>query len=430
VSLTGLSARDMREDLAFLAGEWARRDSSFGPTERRGFRALVERAMEEVEHLDPLGFWMRVSHAVALARNGHTNVNAGAPPFSGLPLRFWWFKDGLFVVEAAPSCSGLLGARVEKIGRATALQALSAVSAYISGNGPRIRCVSPRYLRIPGLLHRLGITESDREVPLTLRGPDGRRRSVRVPLDRSRDPRRNQSEEWAVLIPAAPGQRDRWVHVLDRVPRRPLAFEPATDLDSRWLSTGRKILYIRSNWLSGASGDDLSLAWKFVGLIPSEVVPKRPRAVIVDLRFNSGGNFGNTILFAQALPKLMRRGEHVFVLVSPSTFSAAIVTVALLKDAGGPKVRILGTNVGDNERFWAEGPPIALPRSGLRIQPAPELQDWAKGGSDPDRYFWANVVWGPKRRISLRPEIIVEPTFAEYASGRDPVLERALALTR
>jgi hypothetical protein len=419
----------MREDLVFLRDEWARRDSSFGAKQARAFRALINQAIGEVGRLDSFDFWMLVSRAVALSRNGHTNVNADEPPFPGLPFRAWWFKDGLFIVEAERSYSNLLGARIERMGNASPRRALSAVAPYISGNDQRIRCVSPRYLRIPGLLYRLGLTENDREVRLKLRRSEGGTYEDTIPLSRSRDPRSDEAEDWAVLIPAESTRRGRWAHILDGAPERPLVYGPPVDVDFRWLSTGRKILYIRSNRLNGPEGNELSLTWKFLGIIMSEVVPNRPRSVVVDLRLNSGGNFGSVLLFAQALPRLLGRGGRVIVLVGPSTFSAAIVAVALLKDAGGPSVRILGTKMGDNERFWAEGSRVALPHSGLRIKPSAGFQDWARGGSDPDKYFWANVVWGPKKRISLRPDVVVEPTFAEYASGRDPVLDKALALS-
>ena len=113
----------------------------------------------------------------------------------------------------------------------------------------------------------------------------------------------------------------------------------------------------------------MSLGWKLIGIIMNEVVPNRPKSVIVDFRLNDGGNFGNGILFAQALPKLLRPGGKVFVLVSASTFSAAIVTAAMLKESGGASVIFLGTGMGDNQQFWAEGSRVSLPNSKLRIKP-------------------------------------------------------------
>jgi len=149
----------------------------------------------------------------------------------------------------------------------------------------------------------------------------------------------------------------------------------------------------------------------------------------VDLRFNGGGNFFNTILFAQALPKLLPPGGHIYVLVSGSTFSAAIVTAAMLKEVGGSKVVLLGTPMGDDDGFWAEGLPIPLPHSRLELRPGTQFEDWGRGCHDMKRCFWPDVIWGPKSPISLQPDEEISPTFAEYAAGWDPVLERALALS-
>jgi hypothetical protein len=428
VVLSKLTPAQMREDLVFLRDEWAKQDKSFSPAQARAFNQVVTDAIAKVDRLDPLAFWMEVSRAVALSRNGHTNMNADDLPFLGLPFRAWWFRDGLYIVQTQSSYFQLLGARIDRIGAKNSEQALALVAPFISGNDRRIRNVSPQYLRIPVLLHRLGITDSDTETHLTVRLPSGEEREVSLPLESAPDPSQSDAENWETLIPSEPTQVGRWSHVLDSVKDRPQIYRKPVDVDYQWLAGDRRILYIRSNEILGADGNDMSLEWKLVGMIATEIAPKPPRFVIVDLRLNDGGNFGNAILFAQALPKVLQPGGKVFVLVSASTFSAAIVTAAMLKEAGGASVMLIGTGMGDNDKFWAEGRRIPLPNSKLEIKPCAGFQDWANPCSDLNRCFWANVVWGPKRTISLKADIEINPTFAEYASGRDPVLDKALAL--
>ncbi len=306
------------------------------------------------------------------------------------------------------------------------MRAVALVAPYIAGIDRRIRVVSPRYLRIPALLHRLGITESDTEARLTLRLTDGSQEDVVLPVEMTGDPGQLDEEEWGVLIPSDPRTPGRWLHVLDSVKSRPSIYRDSVDVDREWLSEDHRILYIRSNRIGGSGGDDMSLTWKLMGLIMTEVVPNAVQVVIVDLRLNSGGNFGNVILFAQALPRVLSSESRVYVLVSGSTFSAAIVAAAMLKDSGGSRVTLVGSAMGDNPRFWAEGSRVSLPNSKLSIKPSWGLQDWEEAGSDLTRYFWANVAWGPRRRIDLSPEIEIEPTFEEYRAGRDPALERVL----
>jgi hypothetical protein len=427
-ALLALTPAQMRADLAFLRDVWAKQDKSFSAEQSRAFDALVADASAHAERLDPVSFWMVVSRALALSRNGHTNVNADDPPFPGLPFAAWWFKDGLYIVAAAPGYSNLLGARIERIGKLTAEQALTAVAPFISGNDRRIRAVSPLYLRIPALLHRLGMAPSDAQVRFTLRTAAGERT---VTLSTTSGPPVSSGDEgWSALIPAEADVAGRWPHVLDSLPERPLTYRKPVDIESRWLADDRRILYLRSNEIDGDDGNPFTLERKLLDILAHEVIPEHPRYVIVDLRLNSGGNFLSTIVFSQALPQVLAPEGKVLVLVGPNTFSAAIVTAAMLIESGGSSVQLLGTGMADNERFWAEGSRIALPNSRLRVKPSFGFQDWGGPCPDPQRCFWANVVWGPKRAISLEPHIKVEPTFAEYATGRDPVLDEALRLAR
>lgn len=422
-----MTPQEMRADLTYVRDVWKPQDKSFSPAATREFDRIIDQAIANADSLDPLGFWMALSRALAVSGNGHTNVEADDPPFPGLPVNAWWFRDGLYIVQTQPGYDSLLGARIEKIGKDDPRQALAAVTPYISGNSAWVRVQSPGYLRIPALLNRLGVTRSATETELTVRLRSGESRRVTLPLASEPDPATEQ-ENWRALMPAPASQKGRWEGVLDSAKSVPLTYQAPVDVSTHWLGQGHRVLYIRSNQIEGLDGSDLGLKLEMALL--QEVAAYRPKSVIVDLRYNWGGNFGYTIAFAQALPKLLPPGGHDYVLVSGDTFSAAIVTAAMLEEAGGSKVVLLGTPMGDDAGFWAEGRPIPLPHSKLGLRPAPQFEDWGRGCHDMKRCFWPNVIWGPKSPISLRPEEEIAPTFAEYAAGRDPVLERAMALSR
>ena len=163
----------------------------------------------------------------------------------------------------------------------------------------------------------------------------------------------------------------------------------------------------------------------------SEVVVEnkrvRPKHVIFDLRFNPGGNFMNIILLSEALPRVLPLSGKVLVLVGPGTFSAALVTAALLKGSGGSRTVLIGETMGDDPQFWAEGREMPLPHSRIWLQNATGFQDWANGCNDTNRCFWPNVAFS-RPVASLEAEIKVTQTFGQYAAGIDPVLEAALRL--
>jgi hypothetical protein len=86
--------------------------------------------------------------------------------------------------------------------------------------------------------------------------------------------------------------------------------------------------------------------------------------------------------------------------------------------------------MGDNDRFYAEGDRVPLPSSKLGIRASTGLHNWADGCLDINRCFWPVAVWGPQKKISLQPDYVIDPTFAEYVSGRDPVMEKALEVIK
>ena len=112
-------------------------------------------------------------------------------------------------------------------------------------------------------------------------------------------------------------------------------------------------------------------------------------------------------------------------LVGPDTFSAAIVTAAVLKDAGGARVVLAGDTMGDFAEFWSEGRDVQLPRSGIPVSTAMKKHNWEKACADRDLCYWANTAFGPNG-ISLEPTLRVPVKFADYAAGRDPVIDAVL----
>ena len=146
--------------------------------------------------------------------------------------------------------------------------------------------------------------------------------------------------------------------------------------------------------------------------------------VIVDLRGNPGGSFFGALRFARELPRAAPHAA-VAILVDRFTFSAALVTAALLK--AHARGRIVGEEMGDAASFFAEGGTETLPLSGLDIRHSDGWHDWAEGRADPlltPPVIAAEMIAAG----SLLPEVGVGPTSRDLAEGRDPALEKVIAL--
>lgn len=422
-----LTPAQMRDDLKFLKDDWAPQDKSFTEAQRLEFERIVDETATTADKLSEKGFALEVMRAVALSRNGHTVARA-ANMMNALPVKAWWFADGLYIVKAQPELANLIGARIEKLGSFTADEALAKVAPFISGTDPRIRFLSANLLTSPDVLEHIGAT-SGQEITLTLRLADGSTKEVKLGAASTPDPGdkgKNINKGYTVLVPDDPALEGRWSHVLDPIKERSPLYTKRTDVTTSWLEE-KKVFYIRLDAVS--SVDDTPLDQKFAGIFRKSLLPAIPKSIVIDLRLNSGGDFFNTILFSQSLPRLVTPKGRILVLVSRATFSAGISTAAMLKGASLDNVTLVGETMGDSGQFWSEGETIPLPNSKIGVEYSNQFEDYENGCTDPATCFWAVVAFGP-RGISLTPEVKLDVTFADYAAGRDPVLEKALSMAK
>jgi len=416
-----LTSSNMREDLRYLQEVWSQTDKSMSDDRRPQFEKLVAEISAKADQLTPSAFALEVSRAVAIAGNGHSDVQI-EPYMHGIPIGFAWFSEGLFVVRTEPRFSDLLGARVEKFGALTTEEALGRVSYYISGTRAWTHSQSATYLRFLEVLHHIGAGSDTRSATLRLRMADGQLR--RVKLGRELEPDPSPLPAWMGVVPAPADLPGRWTHVLDRTTNLPSIYRGATTGEREWLANDR-VFYFRSNYIFGSEANRYELFARLMGLLQAEVSPRHPKYAIVDLRLNHGGDFLNTVSFAYALPRLIPNDGKIFVLVGPNTFSAALVTAAILKGQGGQRVVLVGETMGDDPASWAEGSRLTLPHSKLAVGTATKKHDWGERCTDVSICYWASTAFGSDN-VSLVPEIQVETRFDEYARGRDPVLEAVI----
>ena len=155
-----------------------------------------------------------------------------------------------------------------------------------------------------------------------------------------------------------------------------------------------------------------------------------PCSVILDVRFNGGGDYTNTAGFAGRLHSLVRPGGHIYVLTGPDTFSAGITTVVFVKQAAAQgQVVILGRPVGDRLAFWSEGEQGCLPNAPFCFHYATAIHDYMRPCTDWNKCYWLNWIF-PARTDNLDPAEEISMTFADYLAGRDPAFDRALAFAQ
>ncbi|MFN3228283.1 MAG: hypothetical protein ACK41P_00345 [Asticcacaulis sp.] len=155
---------------------------------------------------------------------------------------------------------------------------------------------------------------------------------------------------------------------------------------------------------------------------------KPPRMVIVDLRFNHGGDYSLTHDLMVSLGKSVGRDGRVYFLTSGNTFSAAIVSLAFAKQAAPDKVVLVGEPIGDRLQFWAEGWRYTLPNSGFGARYATAYYDLQKGCEGIFRCYWGAFYLFPVTVDDLDIDLSAPLTFESYVAGRDPAFEAIRAM--
>jgi hypothetical protein len=190
-----------------------------------------------------------------------------------------------------------------------------------------------------------------------------------------------------------------------------------------WIDHGCT-LFIQLKAIADAGRQRIS---DFLGATTDEMHRRPPCNIILDMRFNSGGDYTKAARFASQLPHFARPGGRIYLLTGPQTFSAAITTTAFVKQAAGSRAIILGEPVGDRLTFYGEGNAGCLPHERLCLHYATGMHDYAHRCDDWDKCFWPNWIFSVQVK-SLAPDETIKITFSDYTARRDPVFERAVAL--
>jgi hypothetical protein len=402
------------QDIEVLATRFINLDLSFTSGERAMFLEALADIRAHLPLLDDAQVAMRLASAVALADNPHTRLLLlrNATELRRLPIRLWWFSDGLYVVRTTPEYRQWLGCRVDDIEHVGARAARDLVGRAFAGNPSWRDYMSVYSLTSPEALHGMGVASNMEQVQFGLSGCKAPARAAAHPLPLSRGER--TVEAWWDLSPLRENPHGASAHVLsaERLPlylRKPSAnywFEHLSHSD---------ILYFQFN-RAQPSEDESPKA--FTERLLTQLGKRRPRAVVVDMRFNTGGDAGVARDLLRRLQEKARGLPH-YVITSRSTFSAGISNVAGMR-AQGP-VTIVGEPVGDALDHWSEGGYIRLPNSGFEVDFQSGFHSYSPSSCPPKvRCVDLNVA-------TIRPDIAATPSWADYIAGGDPSFEAVLA---
>jgi hypothetical protein len=394
------------------------------PFTKTGILTWRRAAHELREALPRLSEPQRVARAMqllALIGDGHTQLEPDNPSFAlWYPVRLYEFADGVFITGAHRSVADLAGARVVALGGCPVAQVLADVRT-LQGADNRFDSLERLYAVHNAMLMRgLGYATADGSLTISLVLRDGRHveRTLRPRAsdDTTRYKKDDATFEWVFrseMFGPPVGTGAEWVSAYRGIvsqqfrtadPTRPahLIFRGA--YTSHWYPD-RQLLYAQINQV-----DNTGLP-PFIRDLMAEADRVRPRRLVLDLRYNFGGDGSgvNDVVreFIRRQPEPPWR--ELYLVTGRKTFSAGIMLASALlsnvpltvvgEPAGAPF-----NSYGDPRRFEYGGVGIAADISTLRHQ----LRAWDNLGE------------------FIPVDVPARMSFSDYVDGRDPVMDPLL----
>jgi tetratricopeptide (TPR) repeat protein len=374
--------------------------SLFNKVSEPAFRSDLDKLRQDVLKLDDDQVRARLREITAKVGDGHTVsmfFREGNTTIRRLPIHLYSFKEGLYVIGASKENADLIGSRVLEIGPLGAEDALRAVRKYISvDNEMGYRSAAPDHLVLAMLEREIGAASDESGVDLTLATSSSAPKKVHV-----------ASAEIPLRTPGGFFRSDfTYGHQSAGTPPLYLR-ETGRNLRMDY-DEGRKLVYFRF----GGIGDDpdMTLA-KFCDQLFAFIDSHHAEHLVIDMRYNGGGNTDliRPLMKGLAASRVDRTG-HFWVIIGRRTFSAAQNTVNLFNAFDHPI--FVGEPTGSRPRFIGESTWFVLPHQRTRVYCSSRY--WQVLDSTDDRPW-------------LPPQIVAEPTFADYAAGRDVAMEAIYA---
>ena len=406
-----------RADIDVVREEFLQADLSYSPAARSAAIERLATLRAHVEQLSDVEISGELARIAALSENAHTRAyllrNRGW--WRRWPVRIWKFSDGWRVVAGRDEGASLVGARSFSIDGRPISEVEAAVRPLFAGNDSWATYMAGYSLTSPDALEASVGAAQGRWIVEDDRGQSSATTLTAMRSPSPEAPRLTPEENWWFLSPKHPALQG-WTHVLGQADLPSYLSAPEAGYLVRRCDDALYVQYFRAQ---DAGSETVSA---FGDRVMAEVRSAAPNvAIIVDLRFNTGGDFNKARRFFADLAQSQvgLQPGRLFVVSGIATFSAGTTPVAYLRE--NSRATIIGDGPGEGLEWWAEGGNVALPHSGITMHFADGAHTYSRAPiADPAHvHLDLNI-------DSNAPTEPVTLSWARYLSGGDDVLERSV----
>jgi hypothetical protein len=399
--------------------------SPFTRVGRAQFLKEANGLKQELPRLTEQQRMVRAMRVVALIGDGHTWLEPNRPDFAAwYPVRLYEFTDGYFFTAAHKSMADLVGAQVLEVAGRPVNEVIAAARALEGSDNPLDREEHLFAFHDAALMQGLGYASSGGSLSTTVRLPDGSvvsRSLTPSHTDDARFPKDDATLDWRFLseVYGPPiGSPDDWITAYEHLPtsayrktdmtrpphftfRRPFVARPMPEHDAYYLGVNSV-----GNWDNNQTFD------AFFREALAGIDQQKPRSVIVDIRYNPGGD-GSKV--PAVVHEFIKREDappwkHLYILTGRKTFSAAVMLLAAF--VNNVPCTVVGEPAGAPLDSFGDPTTIELRRVGARLHVSTLWHQLEDQGA----------------RYPIMPVDVPAPfSFGDYAHGRDPAVDAILS---
>jgi len=357
--------------------------NAFTVIKRRDFFKEIQKIKDSAGQLNIDVLLIRLMKVNAMIGDEHTNIAYIARDL--FPFSCYWFSEGIFVTATDERNEPMLHAKVIAVNNMP-IDSVAERIALLSTdrNKAGIKYKLQRSLFDPFVIHGLEISPSRDGVIYTMIKQNG---------------------DTVLVRPISKDKREMSLHkhsdkkFLRRMNKG----------DDYWYQFDDTARYLYFYYGACHDQDKDHLFADLEKRMEVDIERKKPAKIIIDMRDNQGGVpvlLHNFISYLNT-SSLNRKG-HIYVLIGRKTFSSAIINSTQLKEA--TYAQLVGEETSGSVAFYAGTEWFTLPATGLKVQYSTQ--------------YWST---NEKYNGSLRPDVLIQETFADYLSGIDAALEYAIS---
>ncbi len=374
-----LSKNDFIEDLEFLKKTLpAKHTNLFAKIDSLSFEKKIDLIKAKADVLNEETFIASLFKLTVSIGDEHTFIE---PKFTKiLPIQFELFKEGLFVTGIDPTHAALLQTRLVAINGQPTSKVISLFNEAIQHYNPSYFDVYfLHFINNPTLLKGLGIINTDQEAEFTLIGTDGKESKVKLGSVQGNNISNVKLTQANSTLLSKKKKGNYWFD-----------YDP-----------DKRAIYINYNKCREEENNPFA---KFNDELFAAIDQYKPTKIILDLRYNSGGNSGILTPFIEKIKQsYLNRKEKFFVLIGKATFSSAVMNAVELKR--NSNATFIGEPTSGNINHYGEVRGFTLPKSKIVIGYSTR--------------YWEN--WKGKKG-PLTPDVAVSYSIKNYAAGKDEAL--------